>query len=162
MLQALALGALAGSSLLSAYGSMAAGESALDAARLNSDRYRWLAAQSKKMTAVNLYRQGKYAESMRGSQVAGIAKSGGSLDDPTSALILKDTAEQSALDEWLIKYQGVMEASGLNMRASNELYEGKMAKGAGQMQAVSSLLGGAGNLYMGYKTLNPGKPGKVK
>lgn len=157
MLQALALGALAGSSLLSAYGSMAAGESALDAARLNSDRYRWLAAQSKKMTAVNLYRQGKYAESVRGSQVAGIAKSGGSLDDPTSALILKDTAENAALDEWLIKYQGIMETAGLNMEGNNALYEGKTAKGSGRMQAFSTLLGGAGDLYTGYKTLNPGK-----
>ena len=157
MFQLLALGALAGSSLLSAYGSMQAGESALDAARLNADRYQWLAGQSKKMTAVNLYRQGKYAESVRGSQVAGIAKSGGSLDDPTSALILKDTSENAALDEWLIKYQGIMEATGMNMEGNNALYEGKMARGAGRMQAFSTLLGGAGDLYTGYKTLNPGK-----
>ena len=157
MFQMLALGALAGSSLLSAYGSMQAGETALDAAKLNADRYRWLAGQSKKMTAVNLYRQGKYAESVRGSQVAGIAKSGGSLDDPTSALILKDTAENAALDEWLIKYQGIMETAGLNMEGNNALYEGKTAKGSGRMQAFSTLLGGAGDLYTGYKTLNPGK-----
>ena len=157
MLQMLALGALAGSSLLSAYGSMQAGESALDAARLNADRYSWLAGQSRKMTAVNLYRQHRYAEEVRGSQVASIAKSGGSLDDPTSSIILKGTAEDAALDEWLIKYQGIMEASGLNMSGNNALYEGRMAKGAGRMQAFSTLLGGAGNLYTGYKTLNPGK-----
>lgn len=157
MLQAFAFAAMAGSSLLSAYGSMKAGESALDAARLNADRYQWLAGQSKKMTAINLYRHGRYADDVRGSQITAIAKSGGSLDDPTSAAILRDTAENAALDEWLIKYQGMMEATGMNMQANNALYEGRMAKASGRVQAFSTLLGGAGDLYTGYKTLNPGK-----
>lgn len=157
MLPMIALGALAGSSLLSAYGQMKSGEAALDAAKLNADRYRESARRSRMMTAVNIYRQKQYADQVRGSQAATIAKSGGSLDDPTSQEIFKDTTQAASVDEWLIRFAGNIEASNLEGQASNALYEGRMAKGMGQMGATSTLLSGAADLYSGYNSLYPKK-----
>jgi len=190
MLGLFALAAMGGSSLLGAYGSYHAGKSslesgrnALEAARLNADwektsgeiagrRYMDQARQARTMTAVNLYRQKQYSDSVASSQRAAIAKSGGSMDDPTSQQIFIRTTEDASLDEWLIRYGGSMEAMGYEyaaadarrqgtMGASRAMFEGKMAYaqgksayGAGKMGAATSLLSGAANLYTGHKRLN--------
>lgn len=175
MLGLFALAAMGGSSLLGAYGSYEAGKSSLEAARMNADwektsgeiasrRYLEQARQARTMTAVNLYRQKQYSDSVASSQRAAIAKSGGSMDDPTSQQIFIRTTEDASLDEWLIRYGGSMEAMGYEyaaadartggaMGASRAMYEGKMAKATGKMGAVTSLLSGAANLYTGYKRI---------
>lgn len=102
------------------------------------------------MTAVNLYRQKRYADEVYGSQVASIAHSGGSIDDPTSQAILKDTALESSIDEWLIKYAGANEYYNTMAEASAMRYQGKAARKAGRTGALATILSGAADTYFAH------------
>ena len=150
LLGGLGLTALAGSSLLGAVSSWQQGEAANEAAKINAQRLREQAQKSRITTGVNLYRQKKYADQVYGSQVAAIGKSGGTVDDPTSQAILKDTALGSSIDEWLIKYQGSNEYYNLMSEANNMKYQGKAARAAGRMGALGTLLGGGAETYFAY------------
>ncbi len=151
VLGALSLAATAGSSLLGAYSSLQAGADEYGASILNSSRLLEAARRTRLMTKVDLYRQNKYSEQVRGSQVAAIGKSGGSLDDPTSQAILRDTAEQASIDAWLIKYGGAMKARDLETQAADVRRQGRNAMRTGKLNAFASILGGAGSLYGSYK-----------
>lgn len=150
MFQMLALGALAGSSILGAVSSWQGGENAYEIGKINAQRLEQQAIKSRSMTAVNLYRQKRYSDQVYGSQVASIAKSGGRMDDPTSQAILKDTALEASIDEWLIRNAGTEEYYNLKNEASNERYKGKAARASGRLGAITSLLGGAAQGYEAY------------
>jgi hypothetical protein len=149
------LTALAGASLLGAVSSWGQGEAANDIAQINAKRLEQQAIKSRTTTAVNLYRQKQYADKVEGSQIAAIGKSGGTIDDPTSQAILKETGFEASLDEWLIKNAGTSEYFNLKSEASNQRLQGKSARAAGRMGALATLLGGAASGVGAYKTMVP-------
>lgn len=153
LLGGMGLFALAGSSLLEGISSWNQGEAAYSTGKINAQRLEQQALKSRQMTALNLYRQKKYADQVEGSQIASIAHSGGRLDDPTSQAILKDTALEASIDEWLIKNAGTQEYYNLKTEASNQRAQARAARAAGRMGAISSLLGGGANTYFSYKGL---------
>lgn len=153
MLQALAIGAMIGGSLLSAGSSYTAGRLAKEQGNLEALSYEDQAREVLKMSKIDLYRQKRYAEQVRGSQVTEIAHSGGMLDDPTSQEILKDTAREAELDAWLIKYNASQEAANLRSAARSARAQGRQALTAGKIGAASSLLSGLSSAYFTKKKM---------
>jgi len=121
----------------------------MDAARL-----RGLAAQARLQGKINLFRQKQYADKVLGAQTVAIAKSGGSMDDPTSQMFLNESTQNASLDEWLIKYGALLEESNYNMQAIEAKRAAASSRSAGRLGAIGSILGGAANIggaYMGMR-----------
>lgn len=148
----LSFGASAAGSLLGAYGKQRQGRAAKEAGDYNASLLLDQADEELESAEVRLAQQRRYEKSLRGEQIASIAHSGGSLDDPTSQAILKDTAKQAAMDEWIIKYGANQTVRNLRLQAAQERYKGRVSETSGNMDAAATLLTGAGNLYsMGSK-----------
>ncbi len=150
----LSLASLAGSSFLGAWSQYEQGNVQGDAYEMDAARLRQLAAQSRLQGKIQAYRQKQYADKVLGSQTAAIAKSGGSMEDPTSQILLNESTQNAALDEWLIKYGALLEESNYNMQAIEASRAASSSRMAGRLGAVGSILGGAANFggaYMGLK-----------
>lgn len=150
----LSIASLAGSSFLGAWSQYEQGNIQGDAYEMDATRLRGLAAQSRLQGKINLYRQKQYADKVLGSQTVAIAKSGGSMDDPTSQMILNESTQNAALDEWLIKYGTALEQNNYDMQAIEAKRAAASSRSAGKLGAFSSILGGAANIsgaYMGMR-----------
>jgi len=150
----LSLASLAGSSFLGAWSQYEQGNIQGDAYEMDASRLRGLAAQSRLQGKINLYRQKQYADKVLGSQTVAIAKSGGSMEDPTSQMILNESTQNAALDEWLIKYGTALEKNNYDMQAIEAKRAAASSRYAGKLGAIGSILGGAANIsgaYMGMK-----------
>lgn len=150
----LSLTSLAGSSLLGAWSQYEQGRVQGDAYTADAARLRQLAAQSRLQGKIQAYRQKQYADKVLGSQTAAIAKSGGSMEDPTSQIILNESTQNAALDEWLIKYGALLEESNYNMQAIEAERAAASSRSAGKLGAIGSILGGVANIggaYMGMR-----------
>lgn len=117
----------------------------MDAARL-----RGLAAQTRLQSKINLFRQKQYADKVMGAQTVAIAKSGGSMEDPTSQILLNESTQNAALDEWLIKYGALLEENSYNMQAIEAKRAAASSRSAGKLGALGSILGGGANIYGAY------------
>ena len=154
LLGVLSLTSLAGSSLLGAWSQYEQGQVQGDAYEADAGRLRQLAAQSRLQGKIQAYRQKQYADKVLGSQTVAIAKSGGSMEDPTSQIILNESTQNAALDEWLIKYGSALEESNYRMQSIEAERAASFSRFAGRLGAVGSLLGGAANFggaYMGMR-----------
>ena len=85
--------------------------------------------------------------------------------DPTSGSALIGSAQQmrdAELDALTVRYEGILQARGLHQQADMALWEGKMAKKQSRFDAVSSLIGGAGNYLKssGFGQFGPGFSGQ--
>lgn len=150
----LSIASLAGSSFLGAWSQYEQGNIQGDAYEMDAARLRGLAAQARLQGKINLFRQKQYADKVLGSQTVAIAKSGGSMDDPTSQMFLNESTQNAALDEWLIKYGALLEESYYNMQAIEAERAAKSSRSAGKLGAIGSILGGAANIggaYMGMR-----------
>lgn len=161
MVQSFAISAMIGGSLLEGISAYGQGKIARKTGELNAfESYRQArdldrqALEVKKLSKIDLYRQKRNEQMITGSQKAAIAHSGGRLDDPTSQAILKDTSEQAALDEWLIRYGANREASNLRSEANalrsrgrTSILEGKQAYSAGKIGLGASILKGFGSIF---------------
>ncbi len=153
MIGMIALGAQAAGTLLSSYGAWKAGADADEASKINARLLYDSAEQELEMAKIRLARQKRYTEQFRGTQMASIVHAGGSLDDPTAQVLMKDTEKMAAFDEWLIKFGGAQAAYEKRTAAAAERFEGRTRKQAGRLQAFTSLLTGGAELYtMGNKT----------
>ena len=150
----LSIASLAGSSFLGAWSQYEQGNIQGDSYEMDTSRLRGLAAQSRLQGKINLYRQKQYADKVLGSQTVAIAKSGGSMEDPTSQMILNESTQNAALDEWLIKYGTALEQNNYDMQAIEAKRAAASSRYAGKLGAIGSILGGAANIsgaYMGMK-----------
>ena len=150
----LSIASLAGSSFLGAWSQYEQGNIQGDAYEMDASRLRGLAAQSRLQGKINLYRQKQYADKVLGSQTVAIAKSGGSMEDPTSQMILNESTHNAALDEWLIKYGTALEQNNYDMQAIEAKRAAASSRYAGKLGAIGSILGGAANIsgaYMGMR-----------
>ena len=150
----LSIASLAGSSFLGAWSQYEQGNIQGDAYEMDASRLRGLAAQSRLQGKINLYRQKQYADKALGSQTVAIAKSGGSMEDPTSQMILNESTQNAALDEWLIKYGTALEKNNYDMQAIEAKRAAASSRYAGKLGAIGSILGGAADIsgaYMGMK-----------
>lgn len=150
----LSIASLAGSSFLGAWSQYEQGNIQGDAYEMDASRLRGLAAQSRLQGKINLFRQKQYADKVLGAQTVAIAKSGGSMDDPTSQMFLNESTQNASLDEWLIKYGALLEKSNYDMQAIEAKRAAASSRSAGKFGAIGSILGGAANIsgaYMGMK-----------
>ncbi len=97
--------------------------------------------------------QRREARQILGSQRASFAQAGTGLSG-SAADVMAESATNAELDALTLRYEGDMRARGLLAEAEGEKFQGrvaganaKQAKTAGYMNAVGSILGGAGN-YM--------------
>ena len=153
-LAVLSLSSLAGSSPLGAWSQYEQGRVQGDAYTADAARLRQLAAQSRLQGKIQAYRQKQYADKVLGSQVAAIAKSGGSMEDPTSQIILNESTQNAALDEWLIKYGTALEESNYRMQSIEADRAASSSRAAGKLGALGTILGGSANIgsaYMGMR-----------
>lgn len=150
----LSIASLAGSSFLGAWSQYEQGNIQGDAYEMDASRLRGLAAQTRLQGKINLFRQKQYADKVMGAQTVAIAKSGGSMEDPTSQILLNESTQNAALDEWLIKYGTALEQNNYDMQAIEAKRAAASSRYAGKLGAIGSILGGAANIsgaYMGMR-----------
>ena len=150
----MSIASLAGSSFLGAWSQYEQGNVQGDAYEMDAARLRGLAAQTRLQSKINLFRQKQYADKVMGAQTVAIAKSGGSMEDPTSQMILNESTQNAALDEWLIKYGTALEQYNYNMQAIEAERAASSSRAAGKLGALGTILGGSANIgsaYMGMK-----------
>ena len=146
----LALGA-AGTAL-TAYGEYQAGKTTNDAAKYNAAVLEREAKAREQKASYDSRRQAEAASRLSGSIRAGLGGSGAVMTEGSPLMIQSEQAEQSELENLLIGYEGATEAQYLRSRAEQEKYSGKVAKKAGTLGAITTLLTGFGTLG-----LNQGK-----
>lgn len=148
-----AIGAMAGGGLLSAAGSIAAGQANSNLAKYN--------AQVSELMAADALKRGKEAESRHradvrgliGSQRAGYAGQGIDANDGSALDVQADTAAQGELDALQIRHNAAMEAWGHRAQASESRYRGKIARVQGFTGAAGTLLNTGAESYRTYKLL---------
>jgi hypothetical protein len=136
---------IAGGSLLSAYGSIEEGKAAMEAATYNANTMRIQAGQVREKSTrdASLVRERgiEAISDMRASYAAsGVAMQGSVLD------VLADSAGEVKRDELTVRYQGELQARSLEADSNRVLLEGRQAQRAGNINAIGSLLQGAGSI----------------
>ena len=87
------------------------------------------------------------ARQVLGAQRAAFAQSGGGMGG-SAADVMQQSSVNAELDALTLRYEGDLRARGMEAEAASERYAGKVAKRQGYMQAVGSILSGAG-MYQG-------------
>ena len=148
-LEALALGLGAFSSILGAAGSYISGEAKSKFAKIQARAYRDTARRIHYRTQIASRRQEDVYRKTIGEQISKIAASGGNLSDPTSQMIMSETASESYLDKLLIQLEGIEAESQALMGGSMAAYGSKMYNSQAKYEAMGSLMSGAGRLISG-------------
>lgn len=147
---------MVGSSILSAKGQYDAGKAKEDAAKKeaaildqNAD------AEYAKGTreAYDLARQTRIMMSDARAQQAG---SGGTTTDPEAIRQLAEIQRDGEFNVMDAMFAGKVKKQDLEYQADVRRHEGKLAKKAAKVAAISTLLSGASSAFMGYKKLSPG------
>lgn len=151
----IALVATAASTVLSAGGAYAQGVQAKRSADYEANHMQVNAGQERAMAqrkAIEDRRAGRLAESRL---QATAAASGGGASDPTVVNLAQDIGAESEYNALASLYEGEEQARSLEGAASLRRYEGKMAKKAGTLKAISTVIGGAGSMASKYGGSGP-------
>ena len=143
-----------GGSALSAYGTYKAGRQAKDNAYYNAKLKEQQAKLTREAMATETAGAHRDARRMKATQEAGYASSGAVVGEGTPLLVLAEQAGAMERDILNDRRTRMLEEQGLQSEARMLRYEGKQAKKAGTIGAVSTLLGGAGQA--GLSMLNSG------
>lgn len=144
-----------GSSLISASGQYASGKAKEKAAKAEAAQLEQNAKEAygqKTREAFEAARQTKVALSDARAQQAG---SGGVTTDPQAIQQLAEIqreGEYAVLDRM---FQGKVKKQDLEFQAATRRHEGKLAKKASKIAAISTLLSGASSAFMSYSKLAP-------
>jgi hypothetical protein len=135
---------------LNAYGKYRAGESAKDrkkfeAKQMEQTANKVLSASQRESQEID--RQGRLQQS-RALAIA--ASSGGGASDPTVMNLFAELAGETDYRKTVALYEGKEDAASLRLQAEVAREEGDLAKNAGQISAVSTLLSGGASLYSKY------------
>ena len=150
MADPISIGLMVGSTILSAVGARNAGIAANQEANYRAQQAEINAGQeraSAQRAQVEELRQMRIAQS-RGQAVA--AASGAGALDPSVMDIMGDLETEGRYRGATAMYEGEERARDLETGAVLARYEGKQAKKAGNIKAVSTLMSGATDLYSKY------------
>lgn len=148
---ALAMPLMAGGTLLQAGGLWQAGTQAQKAAEYKAGQLETQAGQSLAMSQRAAEEERRRARLVESRAMALAASGGGGTTDPTIARLISDIAGEGAYRAATAQYGGESQAWGLRNQAEAERYQGRVAKKAYRLQALSSLLQGGGSaLYAKY------------
>lgn len=151
----IAMAAAAAGTVLSMIGQIQAGNAANKAAKLEADQMDVNAGQQRAVAqrqAINDRHAGRLAES---SLQARAAASGGGASDPTVVGLAENIDAQSEYNALTSLYSGEEKARGLEGEAEMRRYEGRQAKKAATIGAISSVLSSAGSMGMKYGGSGP-------
>lgn len=146
----LAIAAMVAGTVLSAGGAYAQGVQADKAAKYEANQMAVNAGQERAMAqrrSIESRRQARLAES-RLQAVAGA--SGAGAVDPTTVRLAQDIGAEGEYNALSDLYTGEEQARQLEGAAGLRRYEGKMARKAGTLKAISTVLSSAGSMYGKY------------
>lgn len=130
---------------VSAYGAYQQGQAAKTQAKFNAKIADENAQSARAQSAMQQQQQDRENYKRLGAIRANQGASGGTMEG--SALdVLGETAAQGELEKQNIGYRGEMQARGFTNTASLDLFGGKQAEKAGNIQAGSELLKGASSV----------------
>jgi hypothetical protein len=138
-----------GGGLLGAYGKYQQGRQAQATANYNARLREQQAKLTEQAMASETTRSHQEARRMKASQEAAYASSGAVVGSGTPLLVLAEQAGAMEKDILNQRRSRMMEAQGLRSEAAMLKYEGRMAKRAGTIGAVSTLLGTGASLAGG-------------
>lgn len=147
---------VAGSQIASAFGTLAAGASADDAARMEQIQYNQVAnaaAATSEREAQNIQLSGKLIQSR---QQAVAAASGAGATDPTVLAVQGETARETMYNTLSKIWEGQTEAQNLRYAGQVARYQGKQQLMASGFDALSSLAQGGKTLFDRYGGKMPG------
>ena len=159
MLPLLTLGAMAGGSLMSAFGSLSAGKKADKESKLQQALFY---QQAKNIERVGRIQQGRLVEqkgATLGKQRTQYAKSGVRAGTGTPLMVAVETAAQYDRDVELMGQDIMAEAGLARFQGDIARKRGKNQKSASKWQAASSLLTGGAKLGSTFTTTQDGTRG---
>ena len=113
-------------------------------AKRNERYQRWLAEDADKRGDERVARFQERLAQLKGRQRAGFAAAGVVIDEGTPLDVLADTAEQGELESLNLKANAAREAFGHKQAEAQFRFDAKVVRRQGNIQATSTLLGGAG------------------
>ena len=117
----------------------------------------WNAREVRRRAGKEAERFGRHRKSELSAQRAVIGASGVTFSGSAADVIRQDT-ERAALDTAAILYAGEIEAFNIEAGAAMKRVQGRAAKAAGTMRAVSSLLRGGAQAASIFATGGAGRP----
>jgi hypothetical protein len=139
-----AIGAAVGGLALTAYSQYEAGQSAKATANYNAKLAENEAKAKEQQAHVESRQMQKQKERLIAAQRAGFAKGGAVITEGTPLLLMAEQAGEAELDILQNQRNRAMEATALKSEASLQKYQGKQAARAANIQAVGTVIGGAG------------------
>ncbi len=140
------MGAQGAGSLLSAYGAYEAGQSNSAIYRFNADYARTQAEQTLQSGEYIAGVSDLKETQLAGTQAAGFAGQGVVSGAGSAGTVVDASAAMSEQDKAMERLNARRQAYGFEVAASNDDFQGDMAKRLGNMQAGASLLQGAGSI----------------
>jgi hypothetical protein len=135
------------STAMQAVGAIQQGNAANAAAQANARQYEAQAAIRRQNAAAKDDQVRRDARAKIGSQLAASAEAGGGIN----ADALRSSIYDAEMDSSVVRYEGELEAAGLNDQAAMARWEGKQRKQAGYLNAAGAVLNGGQSYYRGKK-----------
>lgn len=140
---------IVGAGVLSALGTLASGREAEAVGNANAQA---LEGQAGSVRAATAAREGMVrTRSQRdlASQRAALNQSGVSPTTGTALVGVRQSAYDAELDALTTRYEGLLQAQGLDTQAAMSRYEGTARKRQARLSAAGQLIGSAGAAYLG-------------
>lgn len=133
---------------ISAYSAYQQGQTAKKVAEYNATVADYQAKDAIARGGIAEDQQRQKTRQIMGAQRAQMGASGAAADSGSFADILTNSAQFGEMDALTIRNNAMRSAWGSSTQAQNDRFQGDMAARAGTMNAVGTVLGGAGDLYM--------------
>jgi hypothetical protein len=145
-----------GGSLLSAFGSIQDGQQQYAAAQYQAKQLQQNAGQTEAAGQRDAENQTRQSLLMQSRALAVAGASGAGAVDPTVLKLISGIAMEGDLAARTAMYNADEQARGMRNQASATVYEGKQARKAGKIKALSTVLSGMGNTAMAGSRFNNG------
>lgn len=144
------LGAMAFSTILSASGQIAAGNTANNAAKYNAAAEQTYGTQQFAASQRSAFQERRKTDYTLSRAQAVAASSGGGATDPTVVNLEGGIKAQGEYNAMTALYQGQEAERQANTQAGLDLYQGKQAQKAGYIKGATTLLSGGSSLFDKY------------
>lgn len=145
-----------GGSLLSAFGSLQQGKAQYQAAKFQAAQLNQNASQAEAAGQRDAIGQLRQSELLQSRALAVAGASGAGAMDPTVLRLISGIAGEGQLNADTAMFNAGEDARGMRNQAITGIYEAKQAKRASKIQALSTMLSGAGNAAMAGSKFNGG------
>lgn len=133
---------------ISAYSAYQQGQTAKDVANYNAQVADYQAKDTIARGGIAEDQQRQKTRQIMGAQRAQMGASGAVADSGSFGDILTNSAQFGEMDALTIRNNAMRQAWGSSTQAANDRFQGEAAARAGTMNAVGTVLGGAGDIYM--------------